>query len=31
MSCRMGAGFQLAVEMLEPPIAVLVYEEWTAY
>lgn len=28
---EMSAGFQLAVEMLEPSIAVLVYEEWTAY
>ena len=28
---EMTADFQLAVEMLEPSIAVLVYEEWTAY
>ena len=28
---EMAADFQLAVEMLEPSIAVLVYEEWTAY
>ena len=28
---EMAANFQLAVEMLEPTIAILVYEEWTAY
>lgn len=28
---EMAADFQLAVEMLEPSIAILVYEEWTAY
>ena len=28
---EMTAGFQQAVDMLEPSIAILVYEEWTAY